>query len=144
MLSAELCGLGLSVSVVASTAGESREAFALLATDTPHNSANARSIGQARALGKNYSALSTSGRAACLIWRTPQGTVSKAIPSGLNRERKLFQLAQSFFDESQHVEAMERRAVAERGPCENHLQRAAGAFQLCFCEDFGWLAHSGK
>jgi len=56
----------------------------------------------------------------------------------------LFQLAQSFFDESQHIEAMERRAVAERGPCKNHLQRTAGAFQLRFCQDFGWLAHSGK
>ena len=61
-----------------------------------------------------------------------------------NTLQALFQLAQSFFDEAQHIEAMERRAVAKRGPCVNHLQRAAGAFQLRFCEDFGWLAHSGK
>lgn len=58
--------------------------------------------------------------------------------------QELFHLAQSFFDEAQHVKAMERRAVAERGPCENYLQRAAGTFQLRFREDFGWLAHSGR
>ena len=58
--------------------------------------------------------------------------------------QELFHLAQSFFDEEQHIHAVERRAVAERGPCENYLQRAAGTFQLRFREDFGWLAHSGR
>lgn len=56
---------------------------------------------------------------------------------------ELFHLAQSFFDQSQHVEAMERLAVAELGPCVNHLQRNAGAFQL-FARLGRSRFHSGK
>ena len=55
----------------------------------------------------------------------------------------LFHLAQSFFDEEQHVHAVERLAVAKLGPRENDLQRDAGAFQLR-ARLGRRLAHSGR
>jgi len=69
------------------------------------------------------------------------------FPRSAGTLQALFQLAQSFFDESQHIEAMERRPAFERGPRGNDLERDAGALQLraraALC-GFGWLAHSGK
>jgi len=38
------------------------------------------------------------------------------LPRSAGTWQALFQLAQSFFDESQHIEAMEHRAAFERGP----------------------------
>lgn len=55
----------------------------------------------------------------------------------------LFHLAQSFFDEAQHVHAVERLAVSELRPREDYLQRDAGAFQLR-ARLGRRLAHSGR
>jgi hypothetical protein len=52
------------------------------------------------------------------------------LPRSAGTWQALFQLAQSFFDEAQHVEAVEYLAIAKRRPRVNHLQRDAGAFQL--------------
>jgi hypothetical protein len=70
------------------------------------------------------------------------------LPRSAGTLQALFQLAQNFRGEGQHVLAIEHRAAFKRGPRGNDLERNAGALQLraraALCGLLGWLAHSGK
>ncbi len=70
------------------------------------------------------------------------------LPRSAGTLQALFQLAQNFRGEGQHVLAAEHRTALERGPRGNDLERNAGAVEAsalaALCGFFGWLAHSGK